>query len=1100
MSDESTIYEALRVFADEVTAKSTGVVAGEAEEQLRAPFEKLIQVVGSAFDRNIVCVGETMLRDRLGKPDYAVNAGGLLAGYAELKAPGKGVTRNRLAGNDRRQFDRFMQLPNVLYTDGNEWALYQYGKRERPIVRLAGDVASDSGQAVSRESAVALLPLLNDFLGWKPIIPTIRRNNQDQIDTEEFVRQLAALCKFLREDVSESLKDESSPLKRIAEGWRQLLFPKASDERFADAYAQTVVFALLLARSLGAGIGGSLTLDNARSVLRGPHNLISAALEAITDREARAEIAPAVNTVIRLVDAVPVDALTTDADPWLHFYEDFLAEYDPQLRKDAGVYYTPIEVVRAQVRLIEDLLVNRLGQPQGFASPGVVTLDPAAGTGTYLLGVIEHTLQQVADHQGAGAVAGVAAQLARNIHGFEIMVGPYAVTELRVASTLRAAGGNQQGDGAQIYLTDTLESPNRQPIQGHFGPAAALSQEHERALRIKKDMNVLVCLGNPPYDRHPANSAVGGWVRGGDDGTGNQSILQHFLKPAIDAGHGGDLKNIYNLYTYFWRWALWKVFEQNDANGPGIVSFISASSYLVGDAFAGMREHMRRVCDAIWILDIGGEGRGTRQDDNVFNIQTPVAIAVAYRSDRKLADKPASVKYARVEGTRAEKLSFLNKVADLSHADWKDCPDDWQSPFRPAGTGDYFGWPLLTDLMPWQQSGVKAGRTWVISPAKDTLADRWRDLLSGGATRRKTLFKDSPTGRKVHEAAVQLPPHRERLQPISSLASDEITPEITRYLYRTLDRQSVFRDARVLDRPGPTLWYAHSDHQLYLTSLFSQPLDLGPALVASALIPDLDNFRGSYGAKAVLPLYRNSDATEPNILPGLLECLSTTYGRAVTPEDFVAYLYGILAQSAYTERYYRELDSQQVRVPLTKDRDLFERARALGARLLWLHTYGERFVPRGETPGRVPNGSALNTVGVPGDADGYPVSFSYDAEQQTLYVGDGQFAPVAPEVYEYEVSGLKVVQSWLKYRMRDGAGNKSSPLDDIRPAQWRAQFTTELLELLRVLEATMAMYPEQSVLLDAIVASECFAASELPTVPDGMRKAPPTPTATAKLV
>ena len=132
---------------------------------------------------------------------------------------------------------------------------------------------------------------------------------------------------------------------------------------------------------------------------------------------------------------------------------------------------------------------------------------------------------------------------------------------------------------------------------------------------------------------------------------------QNFIGPAKDAGHGGDVKNLYNLYVYFWRWALWKVFEQDIAKGPGVVSFISASSYLQGDAFSGMREHMRRLCDEIWILDLGGEGRGARKEENVFVIETPVAIAVAFQSKEANKNKPAKVRYTRIRGNQAEKLA-----------------------------------------------------------------------------------------------------------------------------------------------------------------------------------------------------------------------------------------------------------------------------------------------------------------------------------------------------------------------------------------------------------------------------------------------------------
>ena len=208
-------------------------------------------------------------------------------------------------------------------------------------------------------------------------------------------------------------------------------------------------------------------------------------------------------------------------------------------------------------------------------------------------------------------------------------------------------------------------------------------------------------------------------------------ILRDFLDPVISAGHGGHLKNLYNLYVYFWRWALWKVFEQGSGSGPGIVSFISASSYLHGDAFVGMREQMRRQCDEIWVLDLGGEGRGTRRDENVFDIQTPVAIAVAFRvrARRKRTRPPASTT-PRVEGTREEKLAALDAINAFSTVEWQECPDSWQTPFRPGGEGGYFGWPLLKDLMPWQHSGTQLKRTWPIAPDTETLERRWRALLN----------------------------------------------------------------------------------------------------------------------------------------------------------------------------------------------------------------------------------------------------------------------------------------------------------------------------------------------------------------------------------
>ena len=1085
MNTTSRIHAALQEFADAVTDKLTQITHGEPEEQLRAPFENFVSAAADALGWDVVCTGETPLPDRLGRPDYAVHLNKLLAGYVELKAVGTGVAASLFKNHNLDQFKRFSAIPNLLYTDGNEWALYRDGELAGKVVRLSGDVASEGKKAVGPQDAHALESLLRDFLMWQPFIPT---DSKGRIDLRRFAELLAPLCRMLRDDVTDALRRPDSPLVQLAQDWRQLLFPDAPDERFADAYAQTVLFALLLGRSEGAD---PLTLGSAENALAAQHNLLSRALQVLTDPHARADIAASLDLLLRVVAVAPPSTLTSPDDPWLYFYEDFLAVYDASLRKDAGAYYTPVEVVRAQVRLIDNLLVERLGKPLGFADDGVVTLDPAAGTGTYLLGVIEHALGRVEAEQGAGAVAGQATTLAENLYGFELMVGPYAVSELRVSRALRDRSGQLSADGTHVFLTDTLESPNAKPLQPPLF-LKPIAEQHARALKVKSRVPVIVCLGNPPYDRHEAatdanRARTGGWVRHGDGE--ERAILRDFLDPAVSAGHGRHLKNLYNLYVYFWRWALWKVFEHDSGGGPGVVSFISASSYLDGDAFCGMREQMRRQGDEIWILDLGGEGRGTRRDENVFDIQTPVAIAVAFRAQEATTDMPARVHYARVEGTRAEKLNVLDSITGFSMVEWQDCLDDWQSPFRPLGGGKYFDWPLLIDLMPWQHSGAQFKRTWPIAPEIGTLERRWRGLLQAGnrseafrETRDRKIGSKSPTlfeGKKSETSLVQLPGHA----PI---------PHIERYAYRSFDRHWIIADTRLGDFLRPDLWRAHSKKQVYLTSLFSQALGSGPALTSSALIPDLDHFRGSYGAKAAIPLYRTADASQANILPGLLEPLGAAYQRPVTPEDFLAYLYGVLAHPAVTARFTKELESRELRVPITRDAELFERVRGAGAHLLWLHTYGERFIPEGKPRGKIPPGAAKCTVAVPGDADGYPETFAYNDETATLHVGAGEFAPVAPDVYAFEVSGLKVVQSWLKYRMKTGAGRKSSPLDHIRPERWTSQFTTELLELLWVLEETLAVYPQQAELLEAVIAGDCFPADELPEAPEEMRK-PPKP-------
>lgn len=1080
----SELFDALKDFSESITAKFTARTRGEPEAQLKAPFDQLFKAYGKITSQKLLLKDESMI-DRLGRPDYAVESDGLLIGYIELKEPDKSADTKKLKGHDAEQWERFKNIPNIIYCSGNEWALYRDGKLFNEIVRVNGDVCSDGKKAISETNAQKIFSLFTDFVLWTPIVPK---------KPKELASFLAPFCRLIRDEVMDSLRDQNSAMHSLKDEIKKLLFPEAEDLRFADAYAQTVVFALLLAHLENADV---LDLHDAYDTLDKHHSLLSRSLEFLTDKEAREEISTSLSLTQRVIHEIPLHAMRATQktqDPWLYFYEDFLAEYDPKLRKESGVYYTPLEVTQCQVYLVDEILRKEFGKEMGFVEDEVATLDPAVGTGTYLLSIIDHALKRVEREEGEGAVTGGAKALVNNIFGFEWMVGPYAVAQLRLSQEFTKYGVRLSSKGTQVYLTNTLESPHTVP------PAPPLfhkpiAEEHKNALEVKESKRVLVCLGNPPYGRHESSDetnkeTTGAWVRYGSKG--ETPILEDFLKPAREAGHGLQLKNIYNHYIYFIRWALWKVFEHKTATGPGIVSFITASSYLDGDAFTGVREHMRKICDHIDIIDLGGEGRGTRQSENVFAIETPVAIFIAWRKRKKDSDEPATVRYTRIEGTREEKLEKLGDVKGFASLKWEDVPDGWQAPFRPESKGSFSKWPQITDVFPWQSNGVQCKRTWPIAPDKETLTKRWSTLL--GSKDRAALMKESED-RTIDQEQIDILNLKDELPPIRTLTNG--TPHaIVGYSYRSFDQQYILADNRLISRPRPQLWYAHSDAQIYLTGLFSIPLDSGPGLVACGEMPDLDFFRGSYGAKAAFPLYLDNEADKSNVTPGLLEIL-----RNVSAEDLAGYVYCILAHPEYTRRFADELVNCEVRVPLTKDMRLFSPAAKFGKKLIWLHTYGERFWNSEDRPkGKVPKGSAKCLKAIPDAEDKYPNEYSYNDTTKTILVGDGAFGPVDPKVWEFEVSGFKVVQSWLGYRMKDRKGKKSSPLDDIHPRTWTHEFTREFLELLWVLEKTIEGYPEQKKIFEKVLKSDLYKAGELPPVPEELRDGPKIPRAKSRQI
>lgn len=1060
----------LEQFSNEITAVFKIQANFNPEDQLKKPVRELLEAAGNLAHIQVKSLTEVQ-SGKIGRPDIGVSIQNLLIGHVELKAPGKGANPERLKGSDKDQWERFKDLPNLIYTDGNEWSLFRNGEKTGKTVRLSGDVTTDGKNAVDAQNAEALFALLRDFLQWQPVVPA---------SPQALAKLLAPICRLLRSDVLDALQDENSNLSSLVNDWRKYLFPDSDDSTFADAYAQTITYTLLLARLSGQE---HITVPRAVQQIRAHHAFLSDVLKVLGDDQAQQGIEMPIQLLERLIAAVDLVALRQKAegDPWLYFYEDFLAEYDPKLRNDRGVYYTPVEVVQAQVRLVAELLEKNFNAQFSYTDEKVITLDPATGTGTYLLAALEHALNEVEQMRGAGMRRSAAAQAARNMHGFEIMVGPYTVAHLRLMQAFASENATLPEDGVHIYLTDTLESPNAPPLEPPF-LYKGWKREHERARAIKKTQPVLVCIGNPPYDRqqvNPGDATVkrkGGWVRFGEQGS--KTLLEDFVAPLTALGLGLHAKNLYNDYVYFWRWALWKVVENNK---QGIVSFITAASYLRGPGFAAMRQQMRTAFDDIWIVDLEGDNLGTRKSENVFQIQSPVAIAVCVRYREQKQNPLAKVHYTRLEGTRTDKLAQLASISafadvqKLTPRGWRLCLPGPTDPFLPVSQTDFWRFPLLTDLFPWQENGMQFKRTWVIAESKDVLEKRWRYFLD--SPNRAVLFKES-RDRKIGKSYPSLDGTGEKLPALRNLSPSSPLPMLSKIAYRSFDRQWAIADSRFGDYLRPNLHQAHGAAQIYLTSLLTTVPGEGPAAIATALIPDLDHFRGSFGAKHVIPLWQKADGVTPNITAGVLEKLQAALGQAVAPEDFFAYTYGVLFSPRYVRQFWEELTIPGLRLPITQDAALFAHTVQLGRRLIFLHTYGERCVPSGEKAGRIPQGTARCKTGTPTDRESYPETFRYDENAQELYVGKGVFNHVRPQVWNFSVSGLQVVKSWLGYRMKDRSGKKSSPLDDIRPEIW--SFDDELLDLLWVLDNTLDMLPLVNANFDQILQGALFQTEDFP--------------------
>ncbi|HZI97119.1 MAG TPA: N-6 DNA methylase, partial [Actinomycetales bacterium] len=614
-------------FADDVrgfgaSCQQRLTVTGDPEAAIRTPIEHLLEAAATMLGKALVPHSESRLDELQVRPDFAMRVDGAICGYVEVKRPGAALDPDGFTGHNRRQWERLRELPNLLYTNGTHWRLYRDGELLGDPVDLEGDLRT-AGASLDGDVA-GLERLLRDFLQWRPV--PIR-------SVQPLVRAVAPLCRLLRQEVVDQLARERAaeragsrgarPFSDLAADWRALLFPTADDDTFADGYAQAVTFSLLLARSQGIDVSSG-DLHAVGQQLGTEHSLMGRALQLLTDQVSET-FRVSLDLLARVVGAVDWTAIRSRrADAYLHLYEHFLEEYDDDLRKASGSYYTPREVVDEMVRLVGDVLRDRLGHDEEFLSDAVTTVDPAMGTGTFLHAILTRAGEQAVLSDGPGAAGSVVAGLAARLIGFELQMGPFAVAELRASDLLHSFDASVPSGGLPLFVTNTLDDPEVERTQ--LGNTyAAIAQSRRRADRIKSRTPVTVVIGNPPYRERAEGQ--GGWVEAGREGEG-KAPLDHFRAD----GNGRYEYVLKNLYVYFWRWGTWKVFDSVPDDSAGVVCFITTAGYLRGPGFKGMREYLRRTCSAGWIIDASPEGHQPEVATRLFpGVQQPLAVGIFLR-------------------------------------------------------------------------------------------------------------------------------------------------------------------------------------------------------------------------------------------------------------------------------------------------------------------------------------------------------------------------------------------------------------------------------------------------------------------------------------
>lgn len=973
------------------------------------------------FDRDTVTFTQEPRRlDQIGRPDFIATDGLLPIGYIEAEAYGRDL--DALTGHAAEQNARFIEnLDNFILTNFVEFRLYRDGQ-----LRATANI-TDAPEHVET--------LLEGFLNAGHI----------QISSPEVLaRYLARRTRELQTQIATTLTDEESNIHAMFSAFKETLISTLIPDDFADMYAQTLAYGLFAARCTLPNATNFSRYTAAEALPKSNPFLIELFYHVASPR-LETNITYILDDIAALLRNVPTEMLRTAfatrnhlEDPVIHFYETFLAEYDPQRRVARGVYYTPPQVISYIVRSVDSLLKTELNRPDGLAHDNTLILDPATGTGGFLLTVLDHLRESVVEKYGTGEWNQyVNAELVKRIFGFELLVAPYTIAHLKLSLFLQAHGWHAD-ERLRIYLTNTLEQPAE--MQPSLPFAEFISDEANAALLVKRDEPLLVILGNPPYTRHSANPS-----REGRRLTFIGELIEDYRQVNGQPLGEATSKALQDDYVKFIRWAQWRI----GRNGEGVIGYIVNNNFLDASTVRGMRQSLLDNFNAVYLFNLHGSNRRTEavpetvKNENVFDISQGVCILLCVKELGNLA--PAKVYYADLWGSREEKYSILSDT-DVQTTAWNELqPTSPYYLFVPQAT-DYnaeyeTGW-AITDIFQISSIGVVTARDRLTihrtaEDVRETVSD-FVSLSVDEARKKYNLRKDTRDW-KVYLAQTDLRNHPDADQHVKPI---NYRPFDTRWTYYTGQSKGF----HCMPRPENMPHLLTENLALSVCRIVKSPA-WQHVLITNKITENsyISNTTSESGHVFPIYLYPNPEElgleTERslNFKPAFLTAFSEALAllqvapfnlpEGVSPEEILAYIYAILYSTTYRERYYEFLKYDFPRIPLPQDLQQFRTLAALGQRLIDWHL--------------------LKNVQIPpmhrfeGEGDGVVAQVRYLDGQ--VWINPSQyFTDVSIEVWEYEVGAYQVCEKWLKDRR-----GEALRYEDVR--QYRA-ILVAVAETLRVME------------------------------------------------
>jgi len=961
------------------------------EESYYSTLEELLKNYLDSTGRKKIEITILPKKTEAGNPDFRIWDGKQhIVGYIEAKAP----TIEHLDQIEKTdQLKRYLTtFSNLILTNFFEFRFYRNGALMDKVIIAKSPTFSKPIQSIGNE--LEFFNLLDKFFSFS--LPKV-------YSAKTLAIELAKRTRFLRDEViAEQLEEEEKAGKGFIlgfyEAFRKYLIHGLLKEEFADLYSQTITYGLFAARTRSEnGFNRKLAYDSIPhtiGILRDVFKFIS--LEDLP------------NQMEWIIDDISEILAVTDVkkilhqffregkgkDPIVHFYETFLAKYDPETRERRGVYYTPEPVVSYIVRSLHTILKKHFNRADGFASDTVTVLDPAAGTLTFLAEAAKLAVKEFISKYGEGGKEDfIKEHILKNFFAFELMMAPYAVGHLKMSFLLEELGYRLKDDDRfKLYLTNTLQM--EELAQTEFPGMTSLSEESHLAGKVKKDQPILVILGNPPYSfKSVKNKFI-------------ENLMQLYKEDVRAEKKFGVLEDD---YIKFIRFAHWKIGQ----TGKGILGIITNNTYLSGVITRGMRRTLLETFDKAYILNVHGSSRiGERtpkgdKDENVFDIQQGVAISLYIKQEKTQKEK--KVYYFDLWGIREKKYKYLLEN-NLNTTKWQELipakPYYFFVPKDFTLQKKYEKFWNIQDIFRCYISGVQTKRDkFVISFDKNELETRmlmFANLDISDEVIKKT-FK-LPDGSDINLRNAR-----------ESVKKENISEIIKKYHYRPFDYRRIYYSDSVVSRTRKNIMKNLFQDNLAIVTTRVIPETESKGAFITSIIGDLHIFSGQC---YFFPLYlypgidksclfnqiNQPKEKQSNISTKIFTTLYEIYKKESSSEDIFYYIYAILYSNNYRTKYAEFLKIDFPKIPFPLNYKIFSIMIGYRKTLIDMHLLKSKEL---DTPVAKCQGKGDKKVG----------KLRYDEKEKRLYFNQSQyFEGITEEIWNCQIGGYQVCDKWLKDR------------------------------------------------------------------------------------